>query len=168
MKTGKILIVMILAALGFQANAQRGVFVHESYNSVRKYIHPLRLGHNQVVDWTRLNKRTNAEVRNIERDRYLTPRMKARKIDRLFDRKDRRLRDILTRRQYQKFRNIRIGQRGNRGGYYGDGRYDDRRYDDRRNNDRRNDRYYDGSNRDAGCPAPGYGTYYDGDQYYRG
>jgi len=168
MKKGKILIIMILAALGFQANAQRGVFVHESYNSVRKYIHPLRLSHNQVVDWTKLNRHVSTVARNIERDRHLSPRMKGKKIRRLYDKKDRRLREILSRRQYNKFRNMRSFDSDRRGRYDYDRRGDNRRYRDRDNRDRDYDGYYDRPNRrsNQGCPATGNGSYYDGDPYY--
>ena len=169
MKVGKILIVMILAALGFQVNAQRATFVHESYNSVRQYIHPLRLSQNQVADWSRLNTATGIALRDIENSRG-TARSKARKAEGILERRDRKLSNILSRGQFSKYLNIR-GSRGNsqnsrynnnRSSSYCPSSYsnqDRQRYDDRngyRNDDRNRDAKYNDS-----------GSYYDGGTYYR-
>ena len=107
MKVGKILIVMIIVALGFQVNAQRATYVHESYNSVRKYIHPLQLSQHQVADWSRLNRDTDIAVNHIQKARGYTDRTRARKIENVYERHDRRLANILTRRQLERFYNMR-------------------------------------------------------------
>lgn len=162
MKVGKILIVMILAALGFQMNAQRATFVHESYNYVRKYIHPLQLSHRQVEDWSRLNRATDITINDIQRDRYLSDRAKSRKIEAVLNRQDRRLRNILSRRQYAKFRTLRSSYRNNnydrgvRNRGYRNGSSCEAGYDNRRG--QRGDYYT--SSRD--------GDYYDGGTYYSG
>lgn len=164
MKVGKILIVMILAALGFQVNAQRATFVHESYNSVRQYIHPLRLSQNQVADWSRLNGATDIAIRDIEYGRG-SARSKARRVESVLERHDRRLSNILSRRQLAKYYNLRVNDRNsrfynNRGnnycpsGYSNQGRQrDDNRYDDRNRN------------RDAGYSNSN--SYYDGGSSYK-
>jgi len=152
MKVGKILIVMILAALGFQMNAQRATFVHESYNSVRKYIYPLQLSHRQVEDWSRVNRATSIAINDIESDRYLSGRSKARKIESVLDRQDRRIRNILSRRQYNQFRNMRAS--------YRNGSYD---------RGVGNRGYRNGSSCDAGyrnTRGQRGSTYYDGGTYY--
>lgn len=179
MKVGKIWIVMVLVALGFQVNAQRATFVHEYYNSVRQYIQPLRLSQNQVADWSRLNRATDFAITDIERNRRMSPRAKAKHIENVLARHDRRLRSILSRRQLSKFYSMRSNVRGNR--YYTPRRgnnycpandYDLYRQENfdrnrRRNNNRNDNRNYDRSrdNRDSGYY--GNSSYYDGGRAYR-
>jgi len=123
MKNGKMLILTILAALSFQAEAQRGVFVHEAYNSVRKYIHPLRLSQAQVIDWSALNRHFDEQIYLVRNDRYLSQRMRSRRLQHLYNRKNHGLRNILSRRQYDKYRYIRSRRDRDRRNYRGNNRY---------------------------------------------
>jgi len=107
MKTGKILIVMIFAALGFTANAQSGVYASNHGNSVKRYIRVLDLSPSQVRDWSKLNTYFADEIYYVQNDRGLSPRAKTRKLNRLYEQKDRDLRRILDNYQYKKYRNLK-------------------------------------------------------------
>lgn len=147
---------MIIAALGFSANAQRGVQVNNgNYSSIRQYIHVLNLSPSQVRDWSDLNRYYEDEFFYVRNDRRLSNRERTRKLEKLYDKRDRDLRGILTNRQYRKFSGLRSFHSYNRpttviynsGARYNNGRYNNGRY----NNGRR----YGNS-----CPA-------NGRRYYR-
>jgi len=155
MKNGKLLILMILVVLSFQAEAQRGVFVHDSYNSVRKYIHPLRLSHAQAADWSALNRHFDQKIYVVRQDRYLSPRMKHRKLDRLHRSKDHRLRNILSRRQYDKFRHMKTRRNRDRVRDRDRVRYGD----DRGSSYQNNSNYYDGGGSSCSTGGGYYGNW---------
>ena len=98
---------MIFAALGFSANAQRDVKVNNNYNSVKQYVHVLNLSQSQVYDWSALNDYYDNEIYYVRNDRRLSAIAKSRKLDRLYDSKNKDIRRLLTNRQYRKFINLR-------------------------------------------------------------
>ena len=141
MKTGRILIVMIFAALGLTAHAQRGAYANNgNFNSVRQYIQVLDLTPSQVRAWSELNNYYESEFIYVRNDRGLSARAKSRKLDRLFNQRDRDLRGILSNRQYRTFSNLKSYNAYSRpSAYYGSTvRYNNNRYSNNRyNNNRR-------------------------------
>lgn len=128
MKVGRILIVMIFATLGFTANAQRGVYASNSGDYfVQKYAYALNLRKSQIVDWTDLNRYYDDQFQYVLNDNGLSPRVKQKKVNRLYEQRDYDLRKILTNRQYRKLSTMRSFQAYNRPSsrnYGNSGRYD--------------------------------------------
>ena len=95
---------MIFAALGFTANAQRGAaYASNSNTSVNQFIYALDLSPSQVRDWNELNRYYEDEFYYVRNDRKLSSRAKTRKLENLYDQRDRDLRKILSKYQYKKF-----------------------------------------------------------------
>lgn len=107
MKAGKILIVMIFAALGFTANAQRGVYASNNNTSVSQYIYALDLTKSQVRDWSEVNRYYEDEFQYVRNDRNLSNRARSSKMDRLYYQRDQDVRGILSNRQYRTFSGLR-------------------------------------------------------------
>ena len=99
---------MIFAALGFTAHAHHGTSTSNSdFTSVREYAHVLNLSPSQVRDWSKLNKYFEDEFYYVRKDRRLSSRAKTKKLNNLYEQRDRDLRKILSNRQYRKFSNLK-------------------------------------------------------------